>query len=278
MIATSEAPAAAVDTGFTPAQRMHLELNGYVVVEGFVPRGECAELRELLFEIEARFRADGAFPSGIKSLFCSDRFGFRIDNLPHVAPCFLRYLADPRIVARAEEMVGGEVRLEQSDAHIRRPNPQAPDTYGFHRGGRWNFGACENGLFHYPFIKALTNLDDLGPDDGGTAVIAGSHKVPPLAEEAAKAAALSDPSLIRTVVAPAGSTLFFFEALLHASGINRSGKPRPLVLGGYTPSLFQPQSGYEPEPGFLETLGERERELLSGSRGWGGREFYRRLD
>ena len=36
------------------------------------------------------------------------------------------------------------------------------------------FEHTDEGLFHYSFVKTLTNLTDLGPDDGGTVVIAGS--------------------------------------------------------------------------------------------------------
>lgn len=45
----------------------------------------------------------------------------------------------------------------------------------------------------------------LGPDDGGTCVIAGCHKAT-CAEESIIQAAREDPSLIHQVVAPAGST------------------------------------------------------------------------
>ena len=31
----------------------------------------------------------------------------------------------------------------------------------------------QKGLYHYSFVKTLTNLSDLGPDDGGTIVIPG---------------------------------------------------------------------------------------------------------
>jgi hypothetical protein len=252
---------------------MHLDLLGYVVIERFVAEAACTEIRERLFDIEARFRSEGCFPPGIKALFGSSENYFRIDNLPHVAPCFHRYLTDPRIVCRAEDMVGGDVRLEQSDAHIRRPG--AHESYGFHRGGRWNFGAIEHGLYYYPFVKALTNLSDQGPDDGGTAVIPGSHKLPPVAQAAAIEAALRNPALIHHVIAPAGSTVFIFESLLHSSGINRSGKVRPLILGGYTPPMFQAQGGYEPESWYLPTINDAERRLLSGSAGWEAQERYR---
>ncbi len=90
-------------------------------------------------------------------------------------------------------------------------------------------------------------------------------------------AAARDPSLVHTVVAPAGATLFFYESLLHTSGINRSGKDRPLVIGGYTPTLFQPQHDEHPDPEFLATLSVEDRELYSGSKAWEGRERHRTI-
>ena len=78
----------------------------------------------------------------------------------------------------AQEIIGGSVRLQQSDAHIRRPLAEKPTSYGFHRTMGPTYHHIENGLYHFTFIKALTNLTDLGPDDGGTTVIAGTHKIP----------------------------------------------------------------------------------------------------
>jgi ectoine hydroxylase-related dioxygenase (phytanoyl-CoA dioxygenase family) len=275
------APVAPVaqDLLFTVEQRLHLDIHGYVVIEGFVPPAEAAELRATLYEFEERFQRDGTMPPRPSFLSCKTRDSFRVDNLPHLAPCFHRYLSAPRLIGRVEEMIGHEVRLEQSDAHIRRPIPGKPDAYGFHRATRLGFGSVErNGLYHFPFVKALTNLDDLGPDDGGTAVIGGSHKLPGHLDRVLIESALRDPTLIQRVVAPAGSTLFFYESLMHSSGVNRSGKDRPLVLGGYTPQLFQPQHEEHPDPAFLATLGQRERELYAGSKAWEGRERHRSIE
>lgn len=264
---------------FSVEQRLHLDIQGFVVLEGFIPPAQVTVLRDALYAIEARLRKDGIKPAAPAFLSGITPECFRVDNLPHLAPCFHRYLTDPRIIGRAEEMMGHEVRLEQSDAHIRRPIPSKPDTLGLHRHHRLGYGAVErNGLYHFPFMKALTNLGDLGPDDGGTVVIPGSHKLPSHLDRVMCEAAMRDPSLLHHVVAPAGSTLFFYESLMHSSGINRSGKDRPLVIGGYTPSLFQPQHDENPDPAFLATLGEREREIYSGSKAWEGRQIHRDLD
>ena len=268
----------APDCQFTVEQRLHLDVKGYVVIEGFISPSEVVVLRDALGECEARFRRDGTRPLAPAFLSSSTPDNFRVDNLPHLAPCFHAYLSNPRLLGRVEEMVGHEVRLEQSDAHIRRPVAGSPDRYGFHRHSRLGLGSVErNGLYHFPFVKALTNLSDLGPDDGGTAVIAGSHKLPGHLDRVLVEASVRDPALIHRVVAPAGSTLFFYESLIHSGGINRSGKDRPLVLGGYTPTLFQPQHGENPDPAFLATLSQEHSDLYSGARAWDGKERHREL-
>ena len=67
-------------------------------------------------------------------------------------------------------------------------------------------------LIHCNFVKTLTNLTELGPEDGGTVVIAGSHRMPlPPADLIALAEA--DPSLVHQIIAPAGSTLLFGNIL-----------------------------------------------------------------
>ena len=160
----------------TPSQRLHLEIYGYVVLEKLLTEAEIAALLEVIYRIEADFQRTGQLPGASCYLSSSTREFFRIDNLPHLAPCFYEYLTHPRILGMAEEIVGGTVRLEQSDAHIRRPGGE--QKHGFHRGINPAYAHTGNGLYHFSFVKALTNLTDLGPDDGGTTVIPGTHKIP----------------------------------------------------------------------------------------------------
>ncbi len=255
----------------TPAQRLHLDAFGYVVIERAIPADLVERLRSKTFEIEDEFRRAGKFKDGAKAMFGSSREYFRLDNLPHVDPSYLEYVTHPYLVGLAEEALGAEARLEQSDAHIRRPpankTQQAP---AFHRGASSHMvWQSPNGLFHCHFVKTLTNLTDLGPDDGGTMVIAGSHKLAHLEEQEIVAAAGNDSPLIHSVVAPAGSTLLFYEATIHSSGIIRSDNDRVLIIGGYTPAMFQAFEGYDPDPEFIERAPAEVRPLLTGSTRYG---------
>lgn len=257
----------------TPGQRLHIEIYGYVIIENLLTQDEIETLKETIYRIEADFRRTGELPGpNCFNTSTTEEF-FRIDNLPHLAPCFFDYLIHPRIVGMAEEIIGGPARLQQSDAHIRRlvPEDEEPTRpprqggYRFHRGINPAYSHHEKGLYHFSFIKALTNLTDLGPDDGGTTVIAGTHKVPTdVAQDDLIDAALEDPSMIHQVEAPAGSTLLFFESLMHSSGIIESDKDRLLILGGYMPTMFQAWNGYDPDPDFVKTVSDEHRALLTG--------------
>ena len=259
------APVATPFPALTPAQRLHIEIYGYVIIENLLSEDEVNRLKDRLYDIEDRFRRSGEMPGpNCWNSSTADHF-FRIDNRPHLAPCFFDYLTHPRIVGMAEEIIGGPARLQQSDAHIRRPIPEEDRRYGFHRGINPAYNHTQNGLYHFSFIKVLTNLTDLGPDDGGTTVIAGTHKLQTdVAQEEIIAAALEDPSMIHQVEAPAGSTLLFYESLIHAAGIIKSDKDRLLILGGYMPTMFQAWMGYDPDPDFAASVSDEHRSLLTG--------------
>lgn len=268
----------------TPAQRYHLDVYGYVVIEKTLTDNQVGALLEALQKLKRDFLATPE-PTQVAVRNC--RVSALRPNHIHFAhvletdSAMLDYLAHPRLVGMAEELVGGPVRLEESEAIInsRAPefDPAAPVRYGFHTGTRPHYGTyTENGLYHCNFVKTLTNLTELGPDDGGTVVIAGSHKVP-CSEREIIACAYADPSLIHQVIAPAGSTLLFGEALIHATGQIRSDRERAIIIGGYTPTMFQAWNGQEPSPEFIERTPDALKPLISGSARWSWQPRFRTL-
>jgi ectoine hydroxylase-related dioxygenase (phytanoyl-CoA dioxygenase family) len=237
-----------------------------VVVENVLTKSEVNAIKDAMYAIEEEFHRTKQKPSEHMFFSGTSRNFFRIDNLPHLHPVFNSYVTDPRIVGMAEDAVGGSVRLEQSDAHIRRyEGEEVGDKYGWHRGFDPAFSYIKHGLHHYPFMKCLTNLTDLGPDDGGTSVIACSHLNGEIPQELLHKAAAERPDMVHQVIAPAGSTLVFFESLTHSGGICRSRKERLLILGGYAPDFFQPWFDYEPDPNFVASLPEDQRPFYTGT-------------
>jgi phytanoyl-CoA dioxygenase PhyH len=249
----------------TAEQRIQLETGGFTVVPDTLTAAAARALLDATYGLEDACRANRPLPEPcwVES---ATREYFRANNIIHVDPAFFGYVSDPAIVAMAGHAVGLRPRLIESEVHVRRQPPGGADEYDFHRG-TWFDGTTVDGWYRYPMVKALTFLTDVGPDDGGTAVIPGSHKLRADSDlRYAADSALASPSLITTVCAPAGSTLLFFESLIHSNGIIRSGRDRVVIIAGYAPMMFQPVSGHEPQGEFLSRLPADYYELVDGAR------------
>ncbi len=258
----------------SPAQRLHFDVFGYVLLEGALPADEVADLtaamRRLAAEADPQARGVYHFEHGTHHR----HFG----HLVEYDPAFLRQATHPRLVPLVEEVVGGRVRVEETEAIINRRDPASDPAEirrrgtvptGFHTGADHGWGTFEQeGKFHCLFVKTIAYLTDVGPDDGGTAVIPGSHRSG-WPQGAMIEAAASDPDrLVRQVVASAGSVLLFAESLIHSTTAIASDRERMIVVTGYTPTMLQVWPGNEVSPEFARGLPDRERNLLVPDRAW----------
>ncbi len=254
------------------------------MIENTLTADETSAVLNALQNLKREFEATGD-PTGTIIRNCRVS-GYSLTNMhfAHVLetdPAILAYVTNPRLVGMAEEVVGGVVRLSESEAIINSRDPEAytdPEpSFGFHFGTRPPHGTYSgNGLFHSNFVKTLTNLTELGPDDGGTVVIAGSHKIA-LPMEDIVDCAYEDRSLIHQIVAPAGSTVLFAESLIHATGQIRSDRERTIIITGYTPPMFKADTGQEPSAEFLAGLPEHVRDYLVGRQQWSWTPRFRSL-
>lgn len=269
----------------TPAQRYHFEVYGYVVVPNVLSDDECAALLEALQKLKRELEeAGGGEENPVRGAY----YIGRAPHIVHIAsimeadPLITSYATAPRLVGMAEEIIGGEARIVEFNAIINTRDPQQPSqdasNFGFHRGTDAAFGGhVKNGLFHSSFIKTLTNLTELGPDDGGTVVIAGSHKLD-VPEADVIACARADSSLIHQVVAPAGSTLLFSESLIHATGPLRSDRERAIIICGYGTRLFPYWDGGQLSAEFAAQIPPHLQTLFHGKANWMPNARYRTLD
>ncbi|GDX41160.1 hypothetical protein LBMAG21_14520 [Armatimonadota bacterium] len=260
----------------TPAQRYHLDALGYVLLKGVLTPDEVKSIKAALYRLKEE-------PDLAKHRVYTHKHGDHHQLFGHLVeydPALLAYAVHPKLVPLVEELVGGAVRLEESEAIINRRNPEADVALlrqrhstptGFHTGTRHGWGTYfEQERFHCIFVKTLAYLTDVGAEDGGTAVIPGSHKMSWRQQEMIDAA-LSDPSLIHQVVAQAGDVLLFSESLIHSTTEILSDKERAIIVSGYTPPMLREWMGNEISPEFLESQPEPIRKLLSGSDSWNWR-------
>jgi hypothetical protein len=274
--ATQAAPVAVATGGklrLTPAQRLQFDVYGYVLLEDVLTSDEVARMKEALYRLKAE-------PDPAAHRVYAHRHGEHhvlFGHLVEYDPALLKYAAHPKLVPLVEEVVGGSVRLEESEAIINRRNPNADLSawagrrvvpIGFHTGTRHGWGTyMEDHHFHCLFVKTLAYLTDVGPDDGGTAVIPGSHRLT-WPEREIIDAALCDERLIYQVEARAGSVLLFVESLVHSTTAIRSDNERVILVCGYTPPMMREWPGNEISPEFVASLPEALRPLISGSESW----------
>ena len=182
----------------TPAQRYHLDVYGYVVVEQALSEQETAsllgELHTLRDDLLLQAAAAGQGSEGARVSVRGAVMEVRdsdsmqqagLQNLSQTGGLITGYACHPGLVAAAEELIGGEARLMQEDAIINRrrrgsgaqwdismqvrrrlhgadrePHLLVPAAEGgWHRGIDVPFAAhTQNALTHFTFVKALTFL------------------------------------------------------------------------------------------------------------------------
>lgn len=266
-------------TGLTPAQRFHLDAYGYFLLEGALTAGEVERMKASLYRMKTA-------PDLEAKRVYSHRRGAHYAHFGHVVeydPPLLEYAVHARLLPLVEEVVGGAVRLEESEAIISRRDPGLDASkwagrrtipLGFHRGAAPTWGTyVEQDHFHCIFVKTLAYLTDVGPDDGGTAVIPGSHKMT-WPQEAMIDAAMADERLIHQITAKAGDVLLFPESLLHSTTAIRSDTERVILVSGYTPTMMREWMGNEISPAFIASLRAEIRPVISGEANWNWKRKY----
>ena len=135
-----------------------------------------------------------------------------------------------------------------------------------HHTGAWMLGQ----------INILMALTDIGPGDGATTVVPGSHKShevhPALLAEGDRGGAaqshnddiVAGEQLGMTEVhLKAGDALMFTDAICHGSAARTNGGQRRVMIYRYSPHVIAPRFNYEQDPDFLDTLTPARRELLN---------------
>lgn len=250
----------------TPAQRYFYEVNGYVVLPRLITPEECQRLLTLADAMDAdthcAYKHDGYPKTPMRTV---------LSRCAWYDPYLLETAMHPAILPVIQEIVGGEVRLEEHQFIINYPDPQeTAATYrakpireeGWHRGIAPNFGSFQvNGHSHCLFTKALIYLTDNGPDEG-TWVVPGSHR---LDLPTKKLTEFIDGTLVRQLEVNTGDVLILSETLIHSAPRLRPGSaPRYTLIYGYTAPFMQTWSRYDPPSDLLGKVTSEQRAFLTG--------------
>ena len=256
----------------TPAQRYFYDVNGYVLLERVFSAAECRRLIELAHRMDADdscwYKHDGYPKTPIQTV---------LSRCAWYDPYLLEMAMHPVYYSIIQEVVGGDVRLEEHQYIVNFPEPsgngaaQTPRPVreeGWHRGIAPSFGSFEaEGHYHCLFSKAFIYLTDNGPGRG-TWVVPGSHRMEMPSKTLRE---FMDETLARQPQSRAGDVLILSETLIHAGPRLTEGPPRYSLVYGYTAPYMQTWRRYDPPADLVERVTPEQRALLTGEQRYGFR-------
>jgi phytanoyl-CoA hydroxylase len=197
--------------------------NGYLLVPGLFSADEVEEMKDAL----ARILAAEAGDTNHSWSAVSDR---RLvlkghHDLQYHDAVFTRMVAHPRLVAVLIELIGPNVQLHHTKMLVKPPEQGAP--FPMHQD--YPYFPHER----HSVLAASVHLDDTDEENGCLHVIAGSHRLGPLAAEGDSHTVDYPLESGTAVPAAAGDVLFFNYLTVHGSGTNRSDRIRRNVLFQY---------------------------------------------
>lgn len=134
---------------------------------------------------------------------------------------------------------------------------------GVHSGGHnvdhYQRSGRRNGQWVCPMLSLLAPLTDVGPGDGATVVVPGSHKSDlPHPQQEGRGRITSGPGEILEgaveIHLEAGDALLFNDALCHGSAQRLNPGQRRMITIRYVPALHAHRFGYQPSPELVARL------------------------
>ena len=236
----------------SPIDRYFFDLQGYLVLRETVPTSLLTLLNAAFDRIPSL--EVGQWWGNTQRRDYTGATGFELHNCLEADPAFEELIDNPAWLGHAHHFAGEVdsyvegLSLDESVASVRGAGGHHPvHSGGYHSALRTSFG-YENDVFRCGQINVLLALRDIGPGDGPTMVIPGSHKsnMPhPLAGDYFAGDRMDDLPGAIPVYLHAGDALLFVDALMHGAGSRTNDGERRLVILRYGPSWAATRFGYE---------------------------------
>jgi hypothetical protein len=262
----------------TEIERYLFDLRGYLVLKGALSRAELAACNATLDEVQD-FVGTGWHGNVHLHHDPKGQEGLLLQQVYEAGPVWESLLDHPAWYDKAVHFIGsddpenfdgnhGPAFVDECFASVRRPG----EAVRLHSGGhvrtiRTQF-RYHNGRFHCGQINALMALNDIGPGDGATMLIPGSHKanlphpqtVPVSLRHEHRSVDGIEGAI--EVHLDAGDVLLFVDAIMHGSARRVTPGQRRIAVYRYGPSWGSFRLPFRPSEALLERLTPRRRQLV----------------
>ena len=251
------------------------DLRGYLILEDAIANDHVKELNAILDNMENL--KPGEWYGYVQGhIFLTAKEGLNLQQIYEGGEPFERLIDNPSWIDHVMTFVGGQdsfdshhgpLFIDENFANIRGPG----ESIGLHgspvpwsKRGQFH---VQNQEFNCGQINILMALTDIGPDDGPTMVIPGSHKsnfINPelsLSHIKARDGAVDGATGAIEVHMKAGDALLFVDTISHGSKRITTGKRRTIVYR-YGPSWGFFRHGYRPSKGLLDRLTPDRRKIV----------------
>lgn len=254
----------------TPLDDYEFDLRGFLVVRGAL---DAAELDALNRAVD-RFPDLGHgewYGNAQRRDYTADS-GFELHNLLDCGdPAFDVLIDHPAWVDHARRYAGEQgtyvegITIDEHVATVRSAGGHHPAHSGGHDASIRTQFAVRNGQFRCGQLNVLVALTDIGPGDGPTMIVPGSHKsnLPhPGVGDYARGDRMDDLAHAEPVHARAGDALLFVDACLHGGSSRTNPGERRVIILRYGPPWAQPRFGYRLSTDLIERLTPARRRIM----------------
>lgn len=270
---TRDAPLADVSRprrGPSPRDDYELDLRGFLVIREALSTDEVAALEAAYDRFPAL--ANGQWYGNAQRRDYTADTGFELHNVLDCGdPAFDVLIDHPSWIDHARHYAGEEgtyvqgVMIDESVATIRERGGHHPVHSGGHDASIRTQFAYRNGRFRCGQLNVLVALRDIGPGDGPTLIVPGSHKQNlshPLIGDYAAGDRMDDLPWAEPVHCCAGDALLFVDACLHGGASRTNDGQRRVVILRYGPPWARSRFGYTVSDQLLQRLTPARRTIM----------------
>jgi ectoine hydroxylase-related dioxygenase (phytanoyl-CoA dioxygenase family) len=245
------------------------DLRGYLVLQNAVEPALVDDLNRLIGELPAL--EYGEWYGNAQRRDYTGSTGFELHNCVEAGEPFERLIDHPSWISYVRHYCGEEqsyvagLFIDECMLSVRRSGGHHPVHSGGFQGAMRGMYGYKHGVFRCGQCNIIVALTDIGPGDGATMVIPGSHKSNfphPNKGDYASLDRMDNLEGAVEVHLRKGDALLFVDGLMHGGGSRTNAGERRVVIYRYGVSWGATRFGYEYSQALLDRLTPERRKIL----------------
>ena len=272
--------AAQSSSGVTDMEEYMFDLNGYLLLKNAIDADHVAQLNGIIDAMTSLQPplSVGEWYGCVHAHSYGGKEGINLQQIYEGGEPFERLIDQPSWIDKVRHFVGGEgsfdyhhgaLFIDENFANVRGPGEAIGLHSGGHAASKRNQFRYRNGKFMCGQVNILMALTDIGPGDGATMIIPGSHKSnmihPQLKEKRMKPGQITSVDGVEgamEVHMQKGDAILFTDTINHGSAERTNSGERRIVVYRYGPSWGFFRHPYRPSAELLERLTPAQREIV----------------